>query len=154
MANVEPQIERAADFESEAALAVGQLIGRQSEVDEHAIDRGQGEFIEDCVKFRIARLFEDYIRRLSPRFSAASRSIIGSRSSPMSLAAGPDCFEDFFAVTAGADSAVHDRHSGPQFEGCQGLLEQHGNVDGAHRRPRHGAGRRWRNVSHGGGFLG
>jgi hypothetical protein len=62
LGQVKPHIERPAAFlnsalNAEAARRVGQLVGRESEVQQDAIDPADSEGIEDLGQFRITGLF-------------------------------------------------------------------------------------------------
>ncbi len=55
---VEPQIERTFAREAEAARFVGQLIGREPQVEQNAVDRRNGKARENLGKFGITGLDE------------------------------------------------------------------------------------------------
>ena len=58
LSRVEPQIERAVGREAEAPGAIGQLVGRQPQVEQNAIDRGDVDVRQDPGEISITGLME------------------------------------------------------------------------------------------------
>ena len=61
-ANVEAHVERSIECIPETSLTIRELIGRQTEVQQDAIDRGNLQLIEDLSGFRITRLLQETLR--------------------------------------------------------------------------------------------
>ena len=104
--SVKTQVERSLGVKAETALAVGELIGRQPEIDQNAIHRGEVFRLQKTGQIDIATAMQrDMIRRQNQTSALEHRGIAIDPDEPPG---GTDLFNDFPAVTATADGAVDD----------------------------------------------
>ena len=112
---VESQIERAAGFEAEPAIAIGQLIGRQPQVEQHPIDMRRREVVEDRAQLGITRVFQDDV----VGFTESRRGMRQHHRvsvQPDQAAIRKDLGEDCSAVARGADGSIDDDKARPQVD--------------------------------------
>jgi hypothetical protein len=124
---VEPEIERPAGFEAETPLAVGQLIGRQPEIQQDSIDLLYSQLFEDIGKLVVAGMPQETVRALHDRRGKPKHHRITIQPDQCSLR--PDLFQDCSTVTTRSDRPVDDDLSRLQFEVTDHLAQQNRFVD-------------------------
>jgi hypothetical protein len=135
--HVEGRPGRAAALNAEAADWVGQLVGRQSEVEQHAIDAADSERIEDLGQIGIAGLLQ--------RGAGVGEHVSGPREHRRiaieadQFSVGSELFEDQPAVSAAADRAVNHEEPRGEIQKLEDLTDEDRTVD---RRAGIAAGRR------------
>ncbi len=125
-AYVEPHIERSIERIPEASLTIRELIGRQTEVQQDAIDRANRQLIQDLSGFRITRLLKKTLR---------PRNLLGGMRQHHRIAIEPNqdsvrtnALSDLTTMATGTDSPVQHRQSRSQLKLLQDFSEHDRNV--------------------------
>ena len=126
LSHIEPHIERPRRAEPEAALAIRQLIRRQPQVDDDAIDRWETQLVENFRQVAITGVTQvtPFARNNCRRVLQHQRVTVETNQGSRRL----NAFQNFSAVPTSADCAINDRQARTQVESLQRFPQQNGDV--------------------------
>ncbi len=124
--HVKSHIQRCIHRVTKSTIPIGQLIGRQTQIEENAIDTVESQLRDDLSGFRITGLFEESIRTRNalPREVQHHRITIESNQD----AIGTNSLRDLGTMPARTDSAVQNPQPRLQLKLLQDLAEHDRNV--------------------------
>lgn len=126
-ARVEAQIQRARGPKAESARFVGKLIGRQSQIEQHPIDRRNLQPIEDVLEFRIIGVNSVTVRAAQLSHGQAQHLRVSVETDQRSR--GSDSFQNVLTVSGRSERAIDDDLAFPEIERANRFAKQHRHVD-------------------------
>jgi hypothetical protein len=125
---IEAHVERPVALKAEAPTVVGKLVGRQSQIEKHAIDFLDPQLVQDFGQLSIAGMLER-----TPRVREVIRRPLehhGIAVKTDQFAGWPHPVEEDTAVSPRADSAIDDDGIGPEVEELDDFLDENGTMHG------------------------
>ena len=130
---VEAHVERTAGPEAEAAIAVGQLVARQAEVEQAAVDGAEAGLGRDVGQLAEVRLAQDEpvaVARPEPSLDPGDRQRVGIEAEQATIGVGG--LQDPLGVPTAAQGGVDVKAAGRRGEHLEDLLHQHRQVPFVH----------------------
>lgn len=119
LCRIETQIERTFAAKAEASISICELVRRQPEVEQNAIDGRYSDLLKDIGELGITGVNKPAVRgdEVSSRMGQHHRVAVQADQ----CSARTDLFQDFAAVASGANRPIDDDEIGPEFEVLQGF---------------------------------
>lgn len=124
--HVKSHIQRCIHRVSKSTIPIGQLVGRQTKIEENAIDTVESQFRDCWLGFRITGLFEESIRTRDALPRKVQHHGIAIESNQDAIGTNP--LRDLGAMSARTDSAVQNPQPRLQLKLLQDLAEHDRNV--------------------------
>jgi hypothetical protein len=125
---IEPHVERAAVLKSKAAIPVGQLVGRQPQVEQNPVDLRDVKFVEYLGQLGITGLSQGDAR-VGGQQVRRSREHLGIAIETDEFSGGTNMFEEGAAMSAAADRTVDDDQSRLEVEELNDFPYDDGSMD-------------------------
>jgi hypothetical protein len=115
-------------LKAESAFRVGQLVGREPQIEQDSIDAVDSKLVEDFRQLGITGLLQDAARIGQYRACSREHQWIAIETDQFSV--GTELFEDETAMTAGSDRAVNHGQPRRKLEELNDFPYEDGSVDG------------------------
>lgn len=106
LCRIKPHVERPRRLKAEAPSNVGQLVGRQSQIEQDAIDLRDSEFVENFRQLGITGLFQD-AARVGQNFGRPGKHLWVTIQTDK-FSRGTEVIEEDRAMTAGSDRPINN----------------------------------------------